>query len=403
MLMKCGHAVRPSGILVALLFLPRAAWAGEADPVVEAKAKEWEAIPVGYFNDSINHARMRYKRRKPPYDCYELKQIVHIAENVLAWQNADGGWPKNIDWLRAFSEKELRRLPNGKRNGKRSSLDNRCTWAQIDYLARVRRQTSLDRYANAARKGIRYLLKTQRSSGGWRGADVDAITFNDGVMTGVLSVLKSIVDGTKQYDFVDDELRKKVGAAYERGLACILKCQIKVGDRLTAWCQQHSHRTFKPVWARSFEPPSIVTAESVGVVRFLMSIDDPPPKVIRSIQAAVAWFDRVKIAGLRIKRVKGKAVHSGIRWYDDDNIEVRDPDAPPIWTRFYDLKTEKPIFCTRARKVTDKYTDLSRERRTGYSWYGYYPAKLLAEEYPAWRKERGIERNVLRRKQADDG
>jgi PelA/Pel-15E family pectate lyase len=378
-------------VLAPLVALPvRAAEPASdaANPVVVAKAQEWKPIPIGYFGDSVNHARMGYKHRKPPYKCYEPEQIVHIAENVLAWQNADGGWPKNVDWLRAFSEKELAGLPNGKRRGHRSSLDNRCTWAQIDYLARVHQQTGLDRYAAAANRGLGYLLKTQRSSGGWRGADVDAITFNDDVMTGVMRTLKAVVDGEEHYGFVSDDVRAKVQKAYDRGLACILKCQIKVGDRLTAWCQQHSHRTYEPVWARSFEPPSIVTAESVSIVRFLLTIHDPSPEVVRAIDAAVAWFDRVKIEGLRIKKVEAKAVHSGIRWYDFDNVEVKDPDAPPIWTRFYSLKDEKPIFCTRSRKVTDNYTDLSRERRTGYSWYGYYPAKLLSEEYPAWKKAR---------------
>ncbi|MFO7900616.1 MAG: pectate lyase, partial [Planctomycetota bacterium] len=166
--------------------------------------------------------------------------------------------------------------------------------------------------------------------------------------------------------------------------------------RLTAWCQQHSHKTLEPVGARSYEKPSIVTAESVGVVRFLMSIGDPPPQVIRSIQAAVAWFDRVKIEGLRVKKVEAKPVKFHHHWCDFDRVEVKDPDAPPIWTRYYDLKTEEPFFCTRAGKITRDYTDLSRERRTGYSWYGYYPATLLEKDYPAWRKERGIDRDVLR-------
>ena len=79
-------------------------------------------------------------------------------------------------------------------------------------------------------------------------------------------------------------------------------------------------------------------------------------------------------------------------------VEVKDPDAPPIWTRFHDLKTEKPIFCTRERKITSNYTDLRRERRAGYGWYGYFPAKLLAEHYPNWQQEWAPDRNVLEQK-----
>jgi len=364
---------------------PAAAPAG----TTKARFGEWEAISVGAFADSINHAVMKYEGKKAPYKQYGPEQIVDIAENLLAGQSADGGWPKNKDWIRICSADELRSLRG------HSTLDNRSTWSQIDYLARVHRQTGLKRYADAAAKGVEYLLKEQRESRGWRGADKDAVTFNDDVMAGVLGTLKAVVEDRALYSFVDDALRARVGAAYEEGLQCVLKCQIKVGDRLTAWCQQHDHATLKPVGARAFEPAAIVTAESVGIVRFLMSIEDPPPEVVESVQAAVAWFDRVKIRGLRIDTVKAEPVKFRFHWTDVDRVEVKDPDAPPIWTRYYDLETEKPIFCTRQRKITGKYTDLSRERRTGYSWYGYYPAKLLQEEYPTWQKRWAPGRNVL--------
>jgi PelA/Pel-15E family pectate lyase len=374
-----------------------AARAGEPPEVAEAKAKTWKPIPMGYFGDSIHHALMGFKERKAPYPQHTPEQIVHIAENLLAWQNPNGGWPKNKDWTKVLSDKEQSGLPGrtGRATRGHSTFDNRTTWSQVDYLARVHHQAQLARYADAAVRGIRYILSQQRSTGGWRGSDVDAITFNDDVMRGILTVLKDIAEDAEHYAFVEKPLRERVKAAFEKGLDCVLKCQIKVGNRLTAWCQQHHHANFRPVWARSYEPPSIVTAESVGVVRLLMSIDNPSPEIIQSVQAAVAWFDRVKIHGLRIKRVKMKPVKHWLHWTDYDNVEVKDPDAPPIWARFYHLRTEEPIFCTRARKITDDYTDLSRERRTGYSWYGYYPAKLLAEYYPKWQKRWAPDQNVL--------
>lgn len=372
----------PSMLVVTFVALSQAGLVAEPVEVTEAKAKAWTPISVGVFADSINHATTKEVEQKPSYRQYAPQQIIHIAENFLAWQNPDGGWTKNIDWTRAYSIDEISTLRDGK-----SSLDNRTTWSQIDYLARVYQQTGMTRYADAAISGIEYLLCQQRQSGGWRGADVDAITFNDEVMAGVLRTLKLILEDKTLYSFVDKARRERVQSAYNKGLECVLKCQIKVGDRLTAWCQQHDHESLEPVWARAFEPPSIVTAESVGVVRFLMSIENPPPEVMTSIQAAMAWFDHVKIAGLRIDKVKADPVHFKFHWSDFDRVEVKDSEAPPLWARYYDLKTEKPIFCTRERKVTPNYTDLSRERRTGYDWYGYFPAKLLAKEYPAWQRK----------------
>lgn len=370
--------------------------AATIEEVDAAKAKTWEAIDVGPFGDSIHHARMKYVDEKAPYAQYEPEQIVHIAENLLAWQNADGGWPKNVDWLRVLAADEMSALPWGKagRSGQKSSLDNRSTWPQIDYLARVYGRTSLWRYGDAALKGLDYVLVAQHASGGWRGADVNAITFNDDVVTGVMGLLQSVLRDEHFY-YVDAQRRPKVEEAYRRGIDCILKCQVRVGDRLTAWGQQHSHDTYESIWARSFEPPCITPCESVGIVRFLMSIDDPSPEVIASVQAAVAWFDKVKIRGLRVDKVAAEPTHFPYHFADFDCIEVEDPSAPPIWTRMYHVETEQPIFCTRKKKITTDYEEVGRERRTGYGWYGYWPAGLLENEYPEWQRKWAPGRNVL--------
>lgn len=381
-----------ASLLIALVTLIRAT-ADEPPEVTEAKKKKWNPISLSAFRDGINHAVMGYKGNKAPYPQYTTDQIIHISENILAWQNADGGWPKNKDWTQTMSAKKLAELRKRRYKG-RSSLDNRNTWSHINYLTHVHKQTGLKRYADAAIKGIRYILKNQHKSGGWRGADVNAITFNDSVMTGVLHILHAILTDRKLFSFVPEKIRKKVEKAYDDGMECLFKCQIRVNGRLTAWCQQHSHKTYKPVKARSYEPASIVTAESVYIVRFLMSLEKPSPRIREAIHAAVAWLDKVKIHGIRIKKVKAKPVKFSHHWCDFDTVEVKDPDAPPIWARFYDLKKEKPIFANRNGKTTRNYMDVTRERRTGYSWYGYYPAKLLKEEYPSWVKKHGEKSKV---------
>jgi len=382
-------------VIVFMLLLPDCI-AAEPDAVRAAKAKQWEPISTGAFADSINHVIMRYKARKPPYDQFKPEQIVHIAENLLAWQNEDGGWPKNKDWLKIMSPEELAALPKEKKENRHnfSTLDNGSTWSQIDYLARVYQRTGLKQYADSALRGIDFILAAQRDSGGWRGADVDAITFNDDVMVGALRTLQSVVADKALYDFVDDEMRAQAEAAFNKGIDCILKCQIRKGDRLTAWCQQHDHRTFQPAWARSFEPPSIVTSESVGVVSLLMSLDDPTPEIVESVRSAVGWFKKVGIKGLRLERKTIKPVKFPYHWANFDLVEVKDPTAPIIWTRYYDLKTEEPIFCTRKGEITKNFTDLSLERRTGYAWYGYWPNRILESSYPEWeRKWGGKEKN----------
>jgi len=370
---------------------------GAIDQVKAAEVKQWHAIDLQLFSDSIHHARMIFKDEKPPYAIWQPTQIIHIAENILAHQYEDGGWPKNIDWQRAWSDEELVsiRTKYGSRQG--GTLDNRNTYSQVRYLAKVHQQTDLNRYAQAASKGLNWILTKQNEhSGGWPGDDVDAVTFNDDVMVGVMKLLWDIRQGNKEYAFLSNKLMQRVNEAYNRGLTCILKCQIKVQGELTAWCQQHSHHDLRPVKARSYELPSIVSAESVEVVHFLMDIDDPIPEVIRAVQAAVSWLARVKITGLRLKTIEAEPIRFRWHYSDKDRVVVPDPQTPTIWARFYDLKEFKPFFVNRSGEVVQDYSKLSRERRTGYDWYGYWPAKLLEDEYSSWQKKWAPNDNVLK-------
>ena len=67
------------------------------DGIEAAKAQTYQAIDLHPLRDGMSHWRKRYGRdRNDPM--YDPSQIVHIAENMLAYQNADGGWPNNVDW-----------------------------------------------------------------------------------------------------------------------------------------------------------------------------------------------------------------------------------------------------------------------------------------------------------------
>jgi PelA/Pel-15E family pectate lyase len=71
---------------------------------------------------------------------------------------------------------------------------------------------------------------------------------------------------------------------------------------------------------------------------------------------------------------------------DFDRVVVNDPKAPPIWARFYELGTARPLFCNRDGKAVYSLAEVDRERRTGYGWYTYDPAKVL-QTFPAWQRK----------------
>ena len=331
---------------------------------------------------------------------YKETEVTNIADNILLYQRNNGGWPKNYDMQAILLPEQVDSLLKTK-DQQHTTFDNSTTYTHIEYLAKAYSLTSIEKYKDACLKGIGFVLAAHYANGGWpqyfpveKDNYSRRITFNDGANIGIMEMLKKIVDHNPDFSFVSGEVREKVKSAFEKGLECILKMQIVDTDRLTVWCQQHDEITLLPAWARAFEPPSICNGESASVVLFLMSLEKPDQKIIESIQAAVNWFQDSKILNTRVETVNAPAEKSKYRTYTSDRVVVVDPLAPPIWTRYYELGTHKPLFCDRNSKFLYSMAEVSRERRVGYAWYTYAPQKVL-EKYPEWQQKWSPEKNVL--------
>ena len=318
-----------------------------------------------------------------------------IADNVLLYQRESGGWPKNIDMAAALGEAERAALVKQQRQDD-STIDNAATYTQMIYLAKVYQAAGQARFKDAFLRGLDYLLAAQYANGGWPQYYPNLtgyyrhITFNDDAMVGVLKLLREIARRRPGYGFVDAARRAKSGRAVERGIACILKCQVVVNGRRTVWCAQHDEVTLLPAPARSYEKISLSGAESVGLTRFLMSIDRPGPPVIEAVQSAVAWFARVGLTGIKLVKKPEASLPKGY-----DLIVVPDAQAAPLWARFYEIGTDRPIFCGRDGVIKSSLAEIDYERRTGYNWYTTAPAGLLAREYPNWQKTWAPGKNSL--------
>ena len=314
-----------------------------------------------------------------------------IAETVLLHQRADGGWPKNYDREQKLSS-EQRSKVLAQKGRSDSTIDNGATHTEIRLLAEAFGTTRDERFKDAALRGVACLLRAQYANGGWpqrfpppRGYHRH-ITFNDDAMIGVLTLLRDISGDRERFPFVSPELRARCRKAVERGIGCILRCQILVDGKPAAWCAQHDEVTSEPRWARSYELPSLSGSESVGIVRFLMQIDRPGKPIVRAIDGAVAWLERSRLTGIRQVRVESPTSPGGY-----DKVVVEDADAPALWARFYDIETNTPIFSSRDGVPRRTLAEISHERRNGYSWLGHYARDLLAQDLPAWRARRGRE------------
>lgn len=334
---------------------------------------------------------------KQKAEWYGSDEAVRIADSVLLYQHNTGGWSKNIDMARALTEQEIAAVVKLKpQTG--SNLDNGATYTQLVYLARVYQAAKLDRHQTAFLKGLDYLLEAQQPHGGWpqyyplRKGYYTHITFNDGAMIGVMNLLRDIAEKKSPYAFVDDDRRNLCAKAVARGVELILKIQVMADGKPTVWGAQHDEVTLAPAPARTFEPASLTGSESVGIVRFLMSIDQPDERVKKSIEGAIAWFERSKLTGIRWEE---KPNTSKPRGYN--RVVVKDANAGPIWARFYEIRTNRPIFIGRDGRIKYDVMEIEEERRNGYSWYVDEPVKLLSKEYPTWQKklQRGLAERVI--------
>jgi PelA/Pel-15E family pectate lyase len=121
-------------------------------------------------------------------------------------------------------------------------------------------------------------------------------------------------------------------------------------------------------------------AESLAVMNLLMHVENPSPQIIAAVDAAAAWFEKTKIMGIRIEDRPQEGTPKGF-----ERHVVKDPEAGPLWARFYETGTNKPIFVGRDGVVKYDLMEIDTERRTGYRWYGAWAKTRLEREYPAWR------------------
>jgi PelA/Pel-15E family pectate lyase len=324
-------------------------------------------------------------KQKPEW--YASDEAVRIADNLLLYQRDTGGWPKNLDMAAPLTEAQRAELARQKQETD-SNIDNGATYTQLAYLARVYTARKLEPHREAFLKGLDYLLRAQYENGGWPQyyprltGYYKHITFNDNAMINVMRLLRDVAQKKSNYLFVDEERRARSEKAVEKGVGLILKTQIIVNGKRTVWDAQYDEVTLKPAAARRFEPAALVSRESASIVRFLMGIKRPSQQVIDAIECAVGWFEKTKLTGIRWVEERDSSKPGGF-----ERTVVKDASAGPIWARFYEIGTNRPIFVGRDAVIRYDVMEIDAERRNGYGWYSDEPEELLNEDYPEWKKK----------------
>ena len=78
------------------------------------------------------------------------------------------------------------------------------------------------------------------------------------------------------------------------------------------------------------------------------------------MHAACAWFAKVEIFGYRF----GSGNFAADRSSPDGRKLIAVAGAGPIWSRYYQIGTDKPIFGDRDKSIHDDVNELSRSGAT---------------------------------------
>ena len=333
-----------------------------------------------------------------PAEWYSGTDARRIADIVVSFQTPAGGWSKNLNLAdharragESFAPNNLSRFlapgdfdaPRDERWEYVGTLDNDATTTELEFLAKVITTAGANdsaRHRASFARGLDYLFAAQFPNGGWpqvwplEGGYHDAITFNDGAVIHATQLLESVAEAHGDFAFVSPAMRRRAGAGAMRGIRLIAAAQIVENGRRTVWGQQHDPFTLQPVSGRNYEPPAQCSSESADVMQFLMNLPKPDAATIAAVDAAAAWFRKTAIHG-----------EAYVRAPEGAHLTPASEEAT-IWARFYEIGSGRPIFGDRDKSIHDDVTELSRERRNGYSWYNSAPLEALAR-YAKWRVE----------------
>lgn len=354
---------------------------------------EWKEAGLTQALIPPNGSAARSMPLDKPVEWYAGAEAKRIADGIVSFQTPAGGWSKNLnvaDHLRrkgeSFAPNNLSHFlgpddfdtPADPQWNYVGTLDNDATTTELRFLAMtIAAGKDNASYRASFQRGVEYLLAAQFPNGGWpqvwplEGGYHDAITFNDGAVTLTLELLQAVAEG--KFPFVPAAMAARARASVVRGIECILDTQILENRRHTVWAQQHDALTLKPVAGRNYEPAAECSAESAGIILFLMSLPDPSAKVAAAVRAAVEWFEHT-------------AIHGKI--YARGRAELQEgAEGKRIWSRYYEIGTGRPIFGDRDKAIHDTLGEISEERRRGYSWYNDVPVHTL-DRYGEWSRKR---------------
>ena len=322
-------------------------------------------------------------------DWYGTAESQDVADIVLAVQKNTGGWMKN-DQLHNLKTSEYNNLINAR--DEHSCFDNYATTQEMRFLAKVWQGCKVDKYRESFEDALLLILKAQKQVGGWSqyyplsggGSYQDYITFNDDLMTNIMKILRDIYNNEGDFkDIVDETLRNKCKEAFDKGLECIIKCQVDDNGTPAAWCAQHDTIDYLPTEGRPHELPSISGYESASLLSFLMSVENPSEELQNTITTAIDWLSK------HIYRKNAK-IEDYTNTQGEADRHIVEATNSDVWARFIQIGGEsgEKIY----NKFFQKLQKYNRSRSYTYNGktYTFTEYQIATSSYDATKEYQPI-------------
>jgi PelA/Pel-15E family pectate lyase len=297
-------------------------------------------------------------------DGYYLESARDVARTLVKGQYCSGGWDYYIEFdpqKRAqFPYRADGRCsaPGSAESPRPTTLDDNVSQAAVRVLMRVDRALDFKDAGihEAARFALDSLISAQYPNGAWpqryaRFPDPKEFpvrqasypeswprswpgsnyfthyTFND---NSIVDAIDAMLEAARIYR------EPRYLAAAEKGGAFILSAQMP--EPQPGWAQQYD-RDMHPAWARRFEPPSITGGESQSVMRALLLLyrETGNAKYLEPLPRALAYYQRAILPDVETpSEIRRRAC----------------PGRTPCAARFYELRTNRPLYITKGTRVT---------------------------------------------------
>jgi hypothetical protein len=298
-------------------------------------------------------------------DRFFLQAAQNVALTLVRGQLCSGGWDYWIEFDPAERPYYPYRADNNCKPAQRrgrpvTTLDDNVTQANARLLMRVDRALNFEDKAihEASRFALDSLARAQYPIGAWPqrysefpdparfpvkkasypeqwprkwpGENYQShYTFNDNSISDAIDMM---LEAARIYK------EPRYRASAEKGGQFILLAQMP--EPQPAWAQQYD-ANMHPAWARVFEPPSVTGGESQSILRTLMLLyrETGDRKYLDPVPGALDYLKRSVLPPA------------------DSPSEIRrraSRGGSPVLARFYELKTNRPLYITKGTQIRGK-------------------------------------------------